>query len=228
MRRIVPVPETARSAHAVFTAEPLEPGADELAPPPPLLKRFGATDEQLTRLAERPFARAFVSESPLADAAEILAATRREALQHADEHDGVVVDLTIPRIVTHDAADIDLAVASQWVAVDIDLAAQELSTRGLEAFGLPEVVAREVTGDTMVHLIGLVMGVAHRLILEWPANDPVGPAAITLRDVGRGFGDSEAEIMPTEPATDVLLSYSDGVLVVVPVDDPAAMFEIAE
>lgn len=218
MKRIVPVPRAARSLHAVFTADPIEPVADLAAPPSSLLRRFGASDDDLVALSHRPHAHAFPLEAPLDTVAEQLADTRREALTFAAEHDGVVVDLLVPRVVA--PSQTDPAVASHWVA--LDLGDGRLSSRGLEAFGLPELQAEAGDGVRTAMILAIAMGLAQRLITEWPGHDPVGPAAVTLHDIALAFADPEPA--PREPALDVMIDYDDEHLVVTVLGDLQALF----
>lgn len=222
MERIVPVPQAARSLHAVFTADPIEPVADLAAPPASLLRRFGASDDDLTALSRRDQPHVFVLDAPLGTrlntVAEQLADTRRAALAFADEHDGVVVDMLVPRIVG--PTQTDPTVASHWVALDLD--AGHLRSRGLEAFGLPELRAEAEDGARTGMILAVAMGLAQRLITEWPEHDPVGPAAVTLHDIALGFADPEPA--PREPALDLMIDYTDGALVVTLVDDPTTLF----
>lgn len=219
--RLVPVPERARSAHAVFSAEASASDVDFEPPSPTLLRHFGATDDQLALFADRPHCRVILTESPLAEASGSLVDARREALDLATSSDGVVVDLTIPRIVSAPPK-VDLAVASQWVAFDLEHPV--LRSRGLENVGLPELRLDAAEPERTPMVLAVATGVAHRLLTEWPENDPVGPASITLRDVAVGFGDPEADSAPVEPALEVLISYTDGVLAVTPQGDLTDLF----
>lgn len=215
----MPVPQAARSLHAVFTADPIEPVADLAAPPATLLRRFGASDDDLAALSRRDHAHVFVLDAPLKTVTEQLADTRRAALTFAAEHDGVVVDLLVPRIVS--PTQIDPGVVSHWIALDLDDG--HLRSRGLEAFGLPEL-RTEVGDEARTGMIlAIATGLAQRLITEWPEHDPVGPAAVTLHDIALGFADPEPA--PREPALDVMIDYTDGALVVTLVDDPTILFQ---
>ena len=222
MTRIVPVPKVARSLHAVFTAEPLGPPTDLQAPPAPLLRRFGAETTELERLSTRPHAHVLIVDAGLKSVSDQLATTRRSAIEIAAEHDGIVVDLLIPRVVT--PAQTDPQVASHWIALDLD--DDDVHSRGLEAFGLPEfrVVSRDGTPAPM--MLAVAMGLAQRLISEWPEQDPVGPAAVTLRDIAHAYADPAAETTPVTPAVDLLIDYSvsDASLTVTVESDPAALF----
>ncbi len=219
--RIVPVPDRCRTVHGVYSSTASTADAGIEAPPAVLLRHFGASEADLARLADRPHSRAVVTDVPVAEAADALLEARLRALDLAGT-DGVVVDLAVPRIVTHDAGAADLSVAAQWVAFELD--ADRLRSRGLEAFGLPEMVVDVADPGSTAAVLAIVTGLAHRLIAEWPANDPVGPASVTLRDVARGFGDPAADDAPVVPALDLLVSYASGELLVTLLDDPTTLF----
>ena len=90
-----------------------------------------------------------------------------------------------------------LAHAQQWYVLDYDdLDDGLLRTDGLAQFGLPEVTVADVDPATHAMTDAVVAGLAHRLIAEWPSNDPVGPATVTLRDIAFGLGDAEASRTP--------------------------------
>ena len=91
-----------------------------------------------------------------------------------------------------------------------DLADGILRTDGLSQFGLPEVVVSEVDPETHAMTDAVIAGLAHRLIAEWPSNDPVGPATVTLRDIAFGLGDPDASRTPEGRAIDLLIDYEAG------------------
>gem|GEM_PF-2697890 len=217
-RRVVPVPAMCRALHAVFTADPVEPVADIEAPPASLLRRFGADDDTVRRLERRRFGQLFATEAAPGAMTRALAETRAAALAAATASDGIVVDLGIPRIVTRPADD---RAAASWVAAD--LADGVLRTRGLTAFGLPEVHI-EPGDDQTSMVLAVLTGLVHRLLAEWPRHDPVGPAAVTLRDIAEGYGDADTASAPTTPALDLLIAYADDALTVTLLDDPAVLF----
>ncbi|MCW2841341.1 MAG: hypothetical protein JWR55_2824 [Aeromicrobium sp.] len=212
--------------YAVMTVESL--GTDDLVPPPSpdLLRRYGTSETVLRRLRSRHSQTLLLRTAPLSDIAFVQRDTRIEALRLAEEHDGVVIDLGIPRAV-EDATDaVSLAHATQWYVVDYDdLDAGLLRTVGLVSFGLPEVVVQGV--DRLLHaMYGAVLaGLAHRLIAEWPAHDPVGDATVTLRDIAYGLGDAAAASTPSDRSVDVTIGYdADADLLVVRLlADPAAV-----
>lgn len=215
MTRIVPAPDRCRSAHGVFTRDPVDGSADFPPPLGPLLKRFGASAESLAHLAERPHARVFLTEVSLDEARRAAARSRLDAAAFAAEHDGVLVDLAVPRIVTAPAAE----GAAAWVAVDVD--PEGLTTRGLEAFGLPELRLDAIAPDATAAAIAVVLGLAHRLLTEWPAQDPVGPATVTLHDIALAYDDTTGTAPGTDRSTDLLIAFHDGSLVVTLLGDPA-------
>lgn len=217
MTRTVPVPDRSRSAHGVFTADPLPGGTDFPAPAGMLLKRFGATEDDLARLDARPHVRMFLTEVATDAAGPAALAARRDALALAADHDGIVVDLVLPRLVGATTSE----AASQWVAVDVD--GGGLTTRGLEVFGLPELRLDGTAPEATAPAIAVMLGLSHRLITEWPARDPVGPAAVTLRDIALAYGDDTD--LPGNAtggrSTDLMIAFHGGELVVTLVGDPA-------
>lgn len=213
--RIVPVPQRCRSVHGVFTREPIDGSADFPAPAAALLKRFGATDEATHALMQRTHLRMFMTDVPLSDARSAARGARRDAGAFATEHDGVLVDLAVPRIVEDPAA----AGAAAWVAVDVDPIG--LTTRGLEAFGLPELRVDGVEAARAASTIAVLLGLSQRLISEWPAHDPVGPAAVTLHDIALAYDDQIDQTGP-ERSSDLLIAFHDGELVLTVMGDPIA------
>lgn len=211
--------------YAVMTAEPLAT-ADLIPPPSPeLLRHYGSSEVAMRRLRSRPHQCLLMATSRLDDVAFAHRDTRVEALTLAEKHDGVVIDLSIPRVVELSPHEVSLAHATQWYAVDYaELASGSILTVGLTAFGLPEV---QVTGVHQQHhamYSAVLAGLVHRLIAEWPANDPVGRATVTLRDIAYGLGDAGAATTPDDRTLEVEVTYDDGlhVLGVALLSDPAA------
>lgn len=213
--RILAVPRGCRSAHAVFTAEPLDGSTDFPPPADVLLRRFGATDDDIDRLVQRPHARMLLTEVAPEAAADAALSARQEALDLAAGHDGVVIDLILPRLVSAPAS----RAASHWVAVDVD--AVGLTTRGLEVFGLPDLRLDGVERDATAAAIAVLLGLAQRLITEWPENDPVGPASVTLHDIALTYGDQAVDQTGPERSTDLLIALRDDELVLTLLGDPA-------
>jgi hypothetical protein len=221
-----PVPFTGQQSamYAVMTAEPLDTEGLIAPPSPELLRHYGSSEPALLRLASRPHQKLLVRRAAVHDIAFTLRDTMVEALQLAEHHDGVVVDLRIPRIVELRARDVSLAHATQWYCVDYaELASGRILTIGLSAFGLPEIAMIEVDRRGHAMFSAVLAGLAHRLIAEWPASDPVGPATVTLRDIAYGLGDDQAPTTPKDRAVRLDIRYDPdaALLVVRPVDDPA-------
>lgn len=221
-----PVPRVTEPqvAYAVMTPEPV--AHDDLIPPPSpeLLKRYGTSEDALRRLRSRHHQTLLLRTSSLDDLAFTQRDTRIEALRLAAEHDGVVLDLGIPRVVEERAEDVSLAHATQWFVVDYSrLDSGRLTTVGLPAFGLPEIVVDGVDAQQHAMLGAVLAGLVHRLIAEWPANDPVGGATVTLRDIAYGLGDPGASTTPNDRSIGLEMAYDDtaGLLRVTLLDDPA-------
>lgn len=207
-----------------MTAEPLEYADDFPLPSEALLRRYGSSGSALERLRRRQHQLLITCQAPTKDMAEAVRDARIHALQLAAAHDGIVVELLPPRILELTPEQVSLAHAQQWYVLDYDdLDEGLLRTDGLSQFGLPEVTVVEVERATHAMTDAVVAGLAHRLIAEWPENDPVGPATVTLRDIAFGLGDPEAATTPKDRALDLLISYDPGPhrLVVQLVQDPA-------
>lgn len=224
--RPVPRDEQPSVMYAVMTAEPLE-SEDLIAPPSPeLLRHYGSSEEALRRLRSRPHQRLLLRQAAVQDVADITRNTRIDALLLAEQHDGVVIDLSIPRIVEQHAGEVSLAQATQWYVVDYEyLVEGRLRTVGLASFGLPEIVMGGVNPAGHAMFSAVLAGLVHRLIAEWPANDPVGQATVTLRDIAYGLGDAGAVSTPKDRTIDVDIAYDadDHVLRVLPLGDPAEL-----
>ena len=223
--RPVPRDIEPRVMYAVMTAEPLK--TDDLIPPPSpdLLRKYGTSEVALRRLRSRHHQTLLLRTPDIDDAAFVHRDARVEALRLAEEHDGVVIDLGIPRVVDEAAADVSLARASQWYVVDYSaLDSGRLVTVGLAAFGLPEVAVEDVRHDRHAMVGAVLAGLVHRLIAEWPANDPVGVATVTLRDIAYGLGDPQAPETPRDRSIEVSIDYEPdaGHLVLRLLADPAA------
>lgn len=208
--RPVPRPDATQVMYAVMTGEPLS--SDDMVPPPSpeLLRRYGTSEVSLRRLRSRRHQSVLLRTSDLEGAAFAQRDARVEALALAEDHDGVVIDLAVPRVVEGSPGDVSLSHAAQWYVLDYaDLEAGRIGTVGLAAFGLPEIVVDAV--DAAQHaMVGAVLaGLVHRVIAEWPANDPVGGATVTLRDIAYGLGDPQAAETPRDRTIDVRIDYSD-------------------
>lgn len=210
--------------YAVLTASPLE--AEDLLPPPSpeLLRRYGTSESSLERLGSRQHQRVLMRTCRVEDAAFVQRDVRIEALRLAEQHDGVVIDLAIPRVVEERSDAVSLAHATQWYVADYaHLDAGELRTVGLASFGLPELALHDVAQDRHAMYGAVLAGLVHRLIAEWPANDPVGEATVTLRDIAYGLGDPAAPQTPQDRAVGVRIDYDpdENRLVVRALADPA-------
>ncbi len=227
--RPVPIPDVSTASYALMTAAPVKKGPleheDDLPMPnEALLRRYGSSAEALDRLRERQHQLLITCQAPTKDMAEAVRDARIHALQLATAHDGVVVELLPPRVLELSPEQVSLAHAQQWYVLDYDdLDDGLLRTDGLSQFGLPEVTVVDVNRETHAMTDAVLAGLAHRLIAEWPENDPVGPATVTLRDIAFGLGDPQAAATPKDRAIDLLISYEPGPhrLIVQLLQDPA-------
>jgi hypothetical protein len=207
-----------------MTAEALDHEDDFPLPSEALLRKYGSSGPALERLRERPHQLLITCQAPTKDMAEAVRDARIHALGLAATHDGVVVELLPPRILELTPEQVSLAHAQQWYVLDYDdLDNGLLRTDGLSQFGLPEVCVVGVDRTSHAMTDAVVAGLAHRLIAEWPENDPVGPATVTLRDIAYGLGDPEAVSTPKDRAIDLVISYDPGPhrLIVELLQDPA-------
>lgn len=227
--RPVPIPDVSSASYALMTPAPLKKGPREHEddfpmPNEALLRRYGSSPEALERLRGRRHQLLITCQAPTKDMAEAVRDARIHALQLAAEHDGVVVELLPPRVLELTPEQVSLAHAQQWYVLDYDdLDDGLLRTDGLSQFGLPEVTVVEVDRATHAMTDAVIAGLAHRLITEWPENDPVGPATVTLRDIAFGLGDPQAATTPKDRTLDLLITYDPGPhrLVVQLLQDPA-------
>lgn len=220
--RPVPLSAEPHVMYAVMTAAPLEDEGLIAPPSPELLRRYGTSESSLERLRTRQHQLLLMRSSSIDDAAFAQRDVRIEALRLAETHDGVVIDLGIPRVVEGRPDDVSLAHATQWYVVDYDhLDVGELRTLGLTSFGLPEIVLGSVDRAGHAMFSAVLAGLVHRLIAEWPQNDPVGRATVTLRDIAYGLGDPDAAQTPNGRTIDVSIDYASGQLDVHLLADPA-------
>lgn len=220
--RPVPLSTRPQVMYAVMTATPHEVEGLIAPPSPELLRRYGTSARDLERLSTRKHQLLMMRSVDVGEAALAQHDVRVEALRFAEQHDGVVIDLGIPRVVEGRPEDVSLAHATQWYVLDYDrLDAGELRTLGLTSFGLPEIVLGAVTRDGHAMFSAVLAGLVHRLIAEWPDRDPVGRATVTLRDIAYGLGDPDAAQTPNDRTIDVSIDYSSGQLVVHLLADPA-------
>lgn len=210
-----------------MTPQPLKQQDELLLPHPDVLRHYGTSAAAIAKLQSCPFQVLLHSKVPIEQGAAGIRDARIYALDLAERHDGVVVELLPPRVIELHPSDVSLAHASQWYVLDYTrLEAGILQTDGLEQFGLPELTTDGVQSTTHIMTDAILAGVAHRLIAEWPANDPVGPATITLRDIAFGLGDKQASATPTDRGIDLSLTYDESAhrLNVTLHDDPATLF----
>ncbi|UYM05787.1 hypothetical protein [Solicola gregarius] len=222
-----------RAIYLVLTASALDldesgevdvrPFADDsrALPPPDLLVARGSTVDDLEGLADRPHVLAVTKASGLAEAHDVECAARSRALRIAAEHDGIVIDTAVPWILHGDAS--HSPAAHEWFA--FSHTGTSIRTHGLARFGLPELGNDQADAERLPMYDAVLVGVAQRLIEEWPANDPIGPATITLRDIARGYGDAftEGDDPTLTRSVDVSLRYDRGnrLLEAALHDDPA-------
>lgn len=220
----LPVPKVCAAIYAVMTPHPLEHEDHVAMPLDWLLRLRGSSDLGMQRLKKRPFQFLIRGESDTAGAGEMALATRIQALKLAEAHDGVAVDMLLPRVIEHSSAASSLTHASQWFVFEYDADEDgHIMTHGLDQFGLPELHSFGVPPEQKAMYDAVLTGIAFRLIDEWPEKDPIGPATITLRDIAYGFGDPAAESTPNDRSVDVTLSYDEDAheLRVTLHDDPA-------
>lgn len=220
--RPVPLDVETSVMYAVMTPQPID--SDDLIPPPSpeLLRHYGSSELAMRRLRSRPHQRLILRQATLEDVAFATRDARIDALLLAEEHDGLVIDLSIPRVIEQRSDEVSLAHATQWYVVNYeDLPEGRLRTVGLASFGLPEVVVEGI--DEVAHAMfsAVLSGLVHRLLAEWPANDPVGRATVTLRDIAYGLGDAQAAETPRDRSIDVEVAYDGESLIVTLDGDPA-------
>ncbi|MEO6605265.1 MAG: hypothetical protein ABIN55_06600 [Aeromicrobium sp.] len=198
------MPTILNIAYVVLTAEPLD--RDDLVPLPErsLLRLRGSSVKDLNLMAGLPHQR-LVSRSVGPGAARLAAEEAlHEALDLADRHEGLVLDLQTPRILETPVP--DQRPAAGWFTFEYDLDnLGEIRTHGLSVLGLPEIIVRNVPEDERKMYDMVVVGLVHRLLDEWPKHDPVGPAHVTLGDIMAGYEGGEAG--PTDRGVDVLVDY---------------------
>jgi hypothetical protein len=221
-------PTEVRVMYAVMTRTPHD---GETAQIPdglePLLRRNGASENLLQMWRERPFAQLIIEKAELVDVAQRHVAARTRAFAAAARDDGVVVDLAMPRLLVAPVGPINLSHADQWVLVHYDdIDSGRIGTRGLAAFGLPELSLQIPDGVAPAMCGAVASGLSYRLLAEWPANDPVGPAVVTLRDIAYGLGDPGADDVPTDRHVriDISVDADSNELTVAFVDSPTSLF----
>lgn len=222
--RPVPVPESCSALYVVLTPEPLDPEGSLDLPTESDLRRNGTSEAAIARFRVCEHQHLLICEGPAAEFAEVLLDARIKALQLAELNDGIVVDVLPPRVLEHSSESVSLDHAAQWFVFDYDRIDEGLlTTEGLDRFGLPELEARGVPSESHAMYAATLTGLAHRLIAEWPTNDPVGLATVTLRDIAYGLGDAQAAQTPRDRTLDVQIDYDAEarVLHVTVLGDPA-------
>lgn len=208
--RPVPMPRTCSTLYAVLTPEALDVEDHVALPSDALLRSRGTSDLALARMHRCRYQLVLQHRVPLEAAAGAARDARVEALELAARHDGVVVELLVPRIVEVAPEDVALEHADQWYVLDYAaLLDGVLETVGLEQLGLPEVRVVGTDPAQQAMTTAVTAGLVHRLIAEWPANDPVGPATVTLRDIAFGLGDAQAASTPKDRSIDVEIAYAE-------------------
>lgn len=225
MTRPVPIPRGVAALYVVLTDEPLE--SDSPAPPLPpvsLLLARGSSPKAVRYAESLTYATAVSAESDVSEALEVQRRTQAEARALAAEHVGIVVDAAVPRLLGPEAPHPEVLRISEWFVLERP-DESTTTTHGLARFGLPELVVPGADPDALPMYDAVLTGIAQRVTEEWPDNDPVGPATITLRDVARGYGDAGAggDDPTLARRVDVTLAYdADRDLLVVTLhDDPA-------
>jgi len=217
----VPVPDSVRAAYVVLTREPLDRVDDLPLPDEGLLRLRGTSEAVLEQVRARPAQLVVSGTYAPADARREAGRLRAEALALADAHDGLVLDLQVPRVVQPQDRP---GAVTQWFGFDVDpTRPTEAATHGLEAFGLPEVRLVGVDDARRPMFDAVVVGLVSRLLAEWPARDPVGPAAVTLRDIAEGYAQPDADSTTSQRRVALLIDYAPDAheLVVELADDPA-------
>ena len=135
--RPVPVPRTCQAMYVVLTPRPL--GVDDTLPLPSaaLLRHHGTSAAALERFEGLRHQRVLHHRVPVERAVDAAVELRVEALRLAEEHDGVVVDLTVPRVLELGSHEVSAGAASQWYVLDAAAVLDgRLQTDGLVQFGL--------------------------------------------------------------------------------------------
>lgn len=217
---MIPHPESVRPFYIVATVKRTDDADPPPVPSPELLIANGASSDEISALAGRPSHTAIISEAPLAQGMQAERTCRRAAFALAVDHDGVVIDASIPRVLGMQRSYPRLTAATNWFLFQRDGA--QVSTVGLRRFGLPELTCREGEGPMFD---AVLTGLAQRILRDWPSIDPVGPQTVTVRDIAYGYGDraSGGEDPTFARALDLTVSYAgdDDVLEVTVLDDPS-------
>ncbi len=218
---MIPRPERLRPLYVVATSTDVGTGETPPLPSLELLASTGSSADEIAALIERPFATAIMVEVPIDEGMSAERECRRAAFAFAIEHDGVVIDAAVPRILGMHRHYPRLTAATSWFVLSRD--GDSVATSGLQRFGLPELVCRQAAGPMFD---AVLTGLAQRILRQWPAQEPTGPYIVSLRDIAYGYGDDSAGGEDPTFARSLELSVRfdqlQHVLEVTVHDDPAA------
>lgn len=205
--QLVEKPARVYALYAVMTADPIGPEGTAPLPDEHLLRLRGASSEQITQFRTRPHKHIISGHDTLDNAIDFQYETRAHALSLANDHDGLVIDLQIPTFIARNHA--SSITASDWIQFDYDhIQSRQITVLGLGAFGLPLTTIRDIEPTQHAMYTALATGLAQRMLDEWPTNDPVGKATITLRDIAFGLGDAQAASTPRTRGVEVDIGYN--------------------
>lgn len=168
-------------------------------PPTELLRAHGASAPECDQVAAASAGWALLLRQSPHTAESGESAVRTAAVLLAHELEGVVVDPAVPRLVPVDLSATGSALSTDWHSFDhVDgREATDVSTRGLERFGLPELVARDISAAAVPAWDAILSGVSHLVLrrlgkaeesrskpeLRLPAEMP-----LTVRDIAVAYG----------------------------------------
>lgn len=211
-----PRPSTCQQFYVVALPVALGVEDDIELPSPGLLSLRGGDVEVIRRAMRLPHRIAIIDESPLAEAPAAVLAARQAAIDLARDQRGVVIDMFVPQIVSTHGPALSLEASAQWFVFGYE--GDETVTYGLERFGLPEIRTTDTSPRSMVDAV--VVGLAHRIITRWPADDPLGVHEVTLSDISRGYGQPPEHADERQIRVGVELSAERDFLNVTLLDDP--------
>ncbi len=184
---MIPHPERLRPLYIVATSADVGVGDTPPLPSLELLASTGSSADEIAALIERPFATAIMTEVSVDQGMSAERECRRAAFAFAIEHDGVVIDAAVPRILGMHRHYPRLTAATSWFVLSRD--GDTVTTSGLQRFGLPELLCGLAAGPMFD---AVLTGLAQRILRHWPAQDPTGPCTVSLRDIAYGYGDNSA------------------------------------
>lgn len=191
-------------------------------PPTELLRAYGASAPECDQVAAASAGWALLLRHSPHTAESGESAVRTAAVLLAHELEGVVVDPAIPRLVPVDLSATGSALSTDWHSFDhVDRReATDVSTRGLERFGLPELVARDISAAAVPAWDAILSGVAHLVMRRLrgaeesrsdPGLDLPAELSLTVRDIAAAYGQPVDTFDPTVlRATELQLSYVEG------------------